>query len=59
MTVSGCGVAEAAGVVEAWSVSVGCGPVGVACAPVGVDVGVEGGLVGVLVRRAERSAETE
>jgi hypothetical protein len=48
MTVSGCGVAEAGGVVEAWSVNVGCGPVGVAGAPVG-----EG------VRRDPWSAETE
>ena len=53
MTVSGWGVAEAAGVVEAWSVNVGCGPVGVGvtCDPVGVDVGVRGELVGVGVRR--------
>ena len=46
ITMSGWGVAVAAGVVEAWSVSVACGPVGVdvgvsvACGPVGVDVGV-------------------
>jgi hypothetical protein len=59
MTVSGCGVAEAGGVVEAWSVNVGCGPVGVAGAPVGVDVGVSGGLVGEGVRRDPWSAETE
>ena len=52
MTVSGCGVAEAGGVVEAWSVSVACGPVGVGvtCDPIGVDVGVVNELVGVGVR---------
>jgi len=42
MTVSGWRVAVAGGVVEAWSVSVGC-------APVGVEVGAGGEPVGVLV----------
>jgi hypothetical protein len=42
MTVSGWGLAVAGGVVEAWSVSVGCGPVG-------VEVGAAGEPVGVLV----------
>ena len=61
ITVSGWGVAVAGGVVEAWSVSVGCGPVGVGVTwdPVGVDVGVVSELVGVGVRRDPWLAETE
>jgi hypothetical protein len=63
ITMSGWGVAVGGGVVEAWSVSVGCAPVGVGVGvgaePVGVEVGVGSVLVGVGVGepwRAERGS---